>query len=117
MPKSAKDYLDEAKSQINTISKQEAQALDPSETIFVDVRPKEAFDKGHIEGAVHAERGLLEFYTDPSHPFHKPELSQDKNIVVYCELGGQSALSSKLMQDMGVKKVFNLDGGYQSWSK
>lgn len=115
MPKSAKDFLEEAKKQITTINKEQAKALDPQKTIFVDVRPKEAFEKGHIEGAIHAERGLLEFYTDPTHPFHKPELGQDKNYVVYCELGGQSALSSKLMQDMGVKKVFNLEGGFQAW--
>ena len=117
MPKSAKDFLEEANNQIKTISQKDAKSLDQDKVVYVDVRSKESFDAGHIEGAVHAERGMLEFYTDPNHRLSKPELQQDKTYVVYCDVGGQGALSTKLMKDMGMKNVQNLAGGYQDWQK
>ena len=115
MPKSAQDYLKEANDHIQTITQEDLKKLEKNDIVLVDVRSKEAFEKGHIQGAVHVERGMLEFYTDPSHALHKPELAQDKTYVVYCEVGGQGTLATKVMQDMGVENVKNLVGGYQAW--
>ena len=109
MKKTAKDFLDAANSQIDHISV--AEAKQKTDAIFVDVRSKADFDAGHIDGAIHAERGLLEFFADSSHPMAKHELHQGKELIVYCNLGGQSALSTKLMQDMGIKNVKNITGG------
>jgi len=69
------------------------------------------FKMGHIPGAVHIERGLLEFKINNQVP--------DKNaqIVVYCKLGGRGSLSAHTMVRMGYKNVINIEDGWIAWEK
>jgi rhodanese-related sulfurtransferase len=85
---------------------------------FIDVRDSaELATQGKIPGAVHATRGMLEFYADPSSPAHKPELASGKRLILYCGSGGRSALAAKTLKDMGVDKVVNLVGGFGAWQQ
>ena len=72
-----------------------------------------------IPNAIHANRGFLEFYADQreDNPFRKREINNEKKIIVYCGAGGQGALATKTLQDMGFKDVSNLEGGSEAWVK
>ncbi len=84
------------------------------EAILVDLRDIRELDReGRIEGAVHVPRGMLEFWFDPSSPYHKPALAEPgKTYVLFCAAGWRSALSAKTLEDMGFDNVAHVDGGF-----
>ena len=114
-----KTLLDEASAKIRTLPIQEAIALHGHEdVVFVDLRdPRELEREGRIPGAVHCPRGMLEFWIDPESPYHKPVFAQDKTFVFFCAAGWRSALSAATAQDMGLKPVAHVEGGYTAWKK
>ena len=119
--KSFIDLLDEANSEIKTISVEDLKLiLDNPQTLIIDVQSKDVVDNsGMIPNAIHANRGFLEFYADQreDNPFKKKEINNNKKIIVYCGAGGQGALATKTLQDMGFKDVSNLAGGSEAWLK
>ena len=119
--KSFIDLLSEANSEIKTISVDELKLIsDDPQTQIIDVQSKDVIDNsGMIPNAIHANRGFLEFYADQreDNPFRKSEINNEKKIIVYCGVGGQGALATKTLQDMGFKDVSNLEGGSEAWVK
>ena len=119
--KSFIDLLDEANSEIKTISVEDLKLiLDNPQTLIIDVQSKDVVDNsGMIPNAIHANRGFLEFYADQreDNPFKKKKINNNKKIIVYCGAGGQGALATKTLQDMGFKDVSNLEGGSEAWIK
>ena len=117
--KSFPELIKEANEQINTISVKELTAIiDDPKLILVDVQSKEAVDEsGMIKNAIHANRGFLEFYFDQraDNPFKKIDVKSDSKIIVYCGAGGQGALATKTLADMGFNDVSNLEGGSGAW--
>ena len=113
--------LEQANSEIKQISCEKLnQELENDNLVLVDVRSKEIIQSdGMIEGSINIPRGMLEFHADQreDNPFRKPELDPSKKIVLYCGAGGQSALSSKTLQDMGFANIYNLTGGTNAWVK
>lgn len=59
---------------------------------------------------------MLEFRADPELPSHNKEFSKDKIIILYSGSGGRSALSGKLLKDMGYERVYNL-GAFKDWAE
>jgi rhodanese-related sulfurtransferase len=112
--KGYKALLDEALAQVKTISANEALALRSRDDVtFVDIRDiRELEREGRLEGAVHAPRGMLEFWVDPESPYHKPVFAQNKTFVLFCAAGWRSALATKTLQDMGLEKIMHVHGGY-----
>ena len=119
MVKKAADLVAEANAKVETLSVEDAKALvGRNDVQFVDVREGgELATQGKVPGAVYAPRGLLEFYADPSTPYHKPELASGKRLVVYCASGGRSALAAKTLNDMGIERVANMIGGFNAWKQ
>ena len=117
--KSFIELINKANEEINSITAEELKKeINQNNVVVVDVQSKEIVDKtGMIPGAIHAERGMLEFFADQSegNSLKKVELDPNKKIVVYCGLGGQGALSAKTLKDMGFKNVSNLSGGVKAW--
>jgi rhodanese-related sulfurtransferase len=113
------EMVAEANAGISTLEVEEAKELvGRDDVVFVDVREGgELATQGKVPGAVHAPRGLLEFYADPSAPYHKPELASGKRLVVYCASGGRSALAAKTLKDMGIDNVANVLGGFAAWQQ
>ena len=111
--------LDEANAVIRTLSVDEARALHGGDDVqFVDLRdPRELEREGRMPGAFHCPRGMLEFWIDPESPYAKPVFQQDKTFIFFCAGGWRSALSAKTAQDMGLKPVAHIEGGFGAWKK
>lgn len=117
--KSVKDMVCEANSEITTISTQDAiKLVDSDEHVIVDLRDfRELKRTGKIPGAFSCPRGMLEFWIDPLSPYHKDIFNQDKTYVFYCASAWRSALSAKVAQEMGLKPVAHIEGGFTAWEK
>jgi rhodanese-related sulfurtransferase len=78
---------------------------------LVDVREDNEWGKGHLPGAVHLSKGIIERDIEAAVP--------DKNaeIVLYCGGGFRSALAADNLQKMGYKKVISMDGGWRGWNE
>jgi rhodanese-related sulfurtransferase len=115
--KSATDLVREARQQVESLSPaQVKEALAGGNVTLVDLREAEELQQnGKIAGAVHAPRGMLEFYADPALPYHKPELDKSKKIILHCASGGRSALAAQTLKQMGYEQVAHLDGGIKAW--
>ncbi len=111
--------LDEANAAITTLTVGEAIALHGrSDVVFVDLRdPRELTRDGKMPGAFHCPRGMLEFWIDPQSPYAKPVFQADKQFVFFCAAGWRSALAVKCAQDMGLRPVAHIGGGFGEWKK
>jgi len=116
--KTAAGMVAEAKQGIeNLTADQVNEELSSGQACVVDLRePGERAENGSIPGAVHAPRGMLEFYADPASPYHKPELDPSQRTVLYCASGGRSALAAKTLRELGYTNVAHLDGGIKAWA-
>lgn len=119
MKKGIKDLLAEANSRVKTYSVDEVRGLLGDDGVaFVDVRDEaEVRETGKLPGAVHASRGMLEFYVDQGSPYHMDVFESGKEIVFYCKSGGRSALAAQRAQEMGVERVASMAGGMLAWKE
>ena len=117
--KSATDLVKEAKQGIENLSADQVnEELQNSNVTLIDIRESEELKQnGRIAGAVHAPRGMLEFYADASLPYHKPEFDKSKRIILHCASGGRSALAVTTLKQMGFENVAHLDGGIKAWKE
>ncbi len=106
-----------AKSEITSLSADEAAGLQAEDrALLVDIRDIRELDRdGRIPGAIHAPRGMLEFWIDPDSPYHKPAFATDRTLILFCASAWRSALAAKTLQDMGVPNVAEMDGGFKGW--
>jgi rhodanese-related sulfurtransferase len=112
--------VDEASAQITTYSvaqvRERLQAGDPRLQL-VDIRDvRELEREGTVPGALHAPRGMLEFWVDPASPYFRPAFGDEgQEFVLFCGAGWRSALATKALQDMGMGNVAHIDGGFTDW--
>ena len=119
MAKSATDLVKDAKQKIeNLTADQVNQEVNSGNATLIDIREKEELEQnGKIPKSVHAPRGMLEFYADPSLPYHKPEFDKNKRIILHCASGGRSALAASTLKEMGYENVAHMDGGIKAWKE
>jgi rhodanese-related sulfurtransferase len=79
--------------------------------LLVDVREDNEWERGHIPGAVHMSRGIIERDIEQAVPDH------DAAIVLYCGGGFRSALAAENLQKMGYTNVISMDGGWRHWTE
>ena len=117
--KGFKALVAEANAKIETIPTEAAKALvGKDDVVLVDLRdPRELDREGKIPGAFHCPRGMLEFWIDPESPYHKPVFAEDKKFVFFCGGGWRSALAAAAAQEMGLKPVAHIEGGFGAWKK
>jgi rhodanese-related sulfurtransferase len=109
--KTAYDLVAQAKATTHEITIDKAEDAVRDADLLIDVREADEYKAGHLPGAVHMSRGLLEFKMSAS-----PELgARDLNIVLYCKTSGRAALAAVQLQSMGYLKVSSIAGGFDSW--
>lgn len=110
--KTAMDLVAAAKAQVAEIPVADAEAAIRDADVLIDVREAEEFAAGHLPGAIHASRGLLEFKLSGS-----PQLaSRDLSFVIYCKTSGRAALAAVAMREMGYLNVKSIAGGFDAWA-
>ena len=111
------DLITDARTRVTHLTPTDVAAeVDAGDVLLVDLRePGELDASGILPGAVHAPRGMLEFWADPASPYHRSEFDPDRRTVLYCASGGRSALAAAALQDLGYRDVAHLDGGITGW--
>lgn len=110
--KTAHDLVAAAKTRVQEVTVDQAEAAIRDADVLVDVREAEEFSVGHVPGAVHISRGMLEFKFSAN-----PALqSRDLKIVLYCKTSGRAALAAVALHDMGYLNVQSILGGFDSWA-
>ena len=109
--KTAHDLVAHAKGLTHEIPVSEAAQAILDADVLIDVREADEYAAGHLPGAVHMSRGLLEFKLSGT-----PELAaRDLNIVLYCKTSGRAALAAVQLHAMGYLKVSSIAGGFDAW--
>ena len=119
LKKGYKQLLAEAEARITTLSVDDAKARRPDENVLlVDLRDIRELDReGMIPGALHAPRGMLEFWVDPDSPYHRDVFASGKDFIFYCQSGWRSALATDTLQTMGFENVAHIEGGFKAWKE
>ncbi len=118
MVKKAWDLVDEAKAGLENLGPEQVRdELEAGSAVVVDIRDhRELYLKGQIPGAVHAPRGMLEFWVDPASEYHRDVFDPSRRYILYCAGGGRSALAAATMQEMGYGDVAHLEPGFDGWA-
>jgi len=111
------DMVNEAKSRVPVVSREELEReLASGEALLVDIRDvRERWQLGAIPGARHVPRGMLEFWADPTSPYHKKYMDPDRRTVLHCAGGLRSALAADTLMKLGYKNVAHLEIGFDGW--
>jgi rhodanese-related sulfurtransferase len=76
--------------------------------VLVDTREDNEWDKGHVRGAVHLSRGIIERDIETKYP------DKETPLVLYCGGGFRSALVADNLRKMGYTRALSLDGGWRA---
>ncbi|HVE90694.1 MAG TPA: rhodanese-like domain-containing protein [Actinomycetota bacterium] len=117
MPKSAMEMVAEAKQRVENLTPDQVAQEIESGAVIVDIREPQERQQAAIPGSVAAPRGMLEFYADPTLPYHIKELQPDKRVILHCASGGRSALAADTLKQLGYTNVAHLDGGLKAWQE
>jgi rhodanese-related sulfurtransferase len=77
--------------------------------LLIDVREDHEWQAGHVEGAVHLSRGIIEQH------IHEHATDFDAWIVCYCHAGNRGVLVVESLQKLGYTNVAYLEGGFSAW--
>lgn len=80
---------------------------DGNALVVLDVREHHEFEAGHLAGAIHIGKGVLE------RDIEKHELADNSRIVLYCGGGFRSAIAAKSLKEMGYSNAISLWGGWR----
>lgn len=105
--------VQEAKSRIRQTNAAEVMKKMEAKEPFhlVDVREDNEYEAGHVRGALHLGKGIIERDIEKRIP------DRDAEIVLYCGGGFRSALAADALQKMGYRNVVSMDGGWRSWKE
>ena len=109
-----------AKATIRECSVSEAHDCAGDATLLIDIREPAEFQRGHLPGAIHLPRGLLEFEIHSLIDRSRTDLNvphEDTPIVLYCGTGGRSALAAKTAAELGYRNVRSMAGGIVAWAQ
>lgn len=79
--------------------------------ILIDVREESEWKAGHLPGAIHLGKGIIERDIEKTVP------ESSKEIILYCGGGYRSALAADNLQKMGYSNVWSMDGGFRGWKE
>lgn len=105
--------VNDAKSRVKETNVAEVKKrMDAGEKLtLVDVREDNEWVKGHIKGAVHLGKGVIERDIEKAIP------NKEQEIILYCGGGFRSALVADNLKRMGYSNPVSMDGGWRGWNE
>jgi rhodanese-related sulfurtransferase len=105
------NIVEDAKSRIREITPEETLARQErgEDFLLVDTREDSEWEKGHIAGAIHLGKGVIERDIEQVAP------NLDREIILYCGGGFRSALAADTLQKMGYTNVLSMSDGWRGW--
>lgn len=102
--------VNDAKTRVRELNIDEYKRLHASGDphILVDIREESEWNAGHVAGARHLGKGIIERDIETVVP------EKDTKLVLYCGGGFRSALAADALQKMGYRNVYSLDGGWRA---
>ncbi|HEX7881102.1 MAG TPA: rhodanese-like domain-containing protein [Candidatus Eisenbacteria bacterium] len=82
-----------------------------ADSVVIDVREESEWEAGHIRGAVHLGKGIIE------RDIARVVPDNDREIILYCGGGFRSALAADNLQKMGYTNVLSMAGGWRAWKE
>jgi rhodanese-related sulfurtransferase len=101
--------VEQARAQIPECEAPDLRAMcaDGERLVVIDVRERHEYEAGHLVGAIHIGKGVLE------RDIEKHDLSEDSRLVLYCGGGFRSAIAALSLKQMGYSNAFSLWGGWR----
>jgi len=115
---SVDELLVRARSRLDRITPEQAwRETDAGEALLVDIRPAaQRAAEGDFPEALIVERNVLEWRFDPASDARLPEATgYDVRVIVACSEGYTSSLAAAALQELGLHRATDLDGGFQAW--
>ena len=114
--RSIDELLAEARARLDRPGPLQASRAAREGAVLVDIRPAaQRAAEGEIPGALIVERNVLEWRFDPSSDASLPQASYDLEVIVVCSEGYTSSLAAAALQELGVHRSTDLDGGFGAW--
>jgi sulfur-carrier protein adenylyltransferase/sulfurtransferase len=110
MAKTYKQIMDEARRLVPEMSADDVQRrlAKPGATLL-DVREKDEYRDGHLDGAISLPRGFLEMRVEETVP------DKSTPIIAYCAGGTRSLIAARTLKEMGYTDVVSMTGGFTAW--
>jgi molybdopterin/thiamine biosynthesis adenylyltransferase/rhodanese-related sulfurtransferase len=111
MPTTYKQIMEQARREVPELAAPEVHARLAKEPAIVvlDVREKDEFREGHLDGALSVPRGFLEMRIEETVP------DKAAPIIAYCAGGTRSLIAARTMREMGYTNVTSMSGGFTGW--
>ncbi len=111
MAKTYKELMDEARQTIPelTIDEVKERIEQQEQCTVLDVREREEYREGHLEGAIPLPRGFLEMRVEETLP------DKTQPVIAYCAGGVRSLIAARTMKELGYENVSSMAGGYTAW--
>ena len=103
--------VDAARARVREVSLEDVRAMQARDEAFhlLDVREQDEWARGHLPGARHLGKGIIERDIESTIP------DVDAPIVLYCGGGYRSALAADTLRLMGYTNVASMWGGWRAW--
>lgn len=111
MAKTYKELMDEAREAVPevTVDDVKARLENGQRSVLLDVREREEYREGHLEGALALPRGFMEMRVEEAVP------DKSAPVVAYCAGGVRSLIAARTLKEMGYTDVSSMAGGYTAW--
>ena len=112
------DVLAAARRRLDRVGPEEAATLVAAGALLVDTRSVEQRRRdGEVPGAVVIDRNVLEWRLAPTSDHRMPGAGDpDRIVIVMCDVGYSSSLAAATLQDVGLPRATDLDGGFRAWA-
>jgi rhodanese-related sulfurtransferase len=115
--RSIDEVVEEARRDLDRVAPADLAAEVAADALVIDIRPVEQRERdGDMAGALVIGRNELEWRLDPTSRHRIPEATDhDRRMIVVCNEGCASSLAAASLRRLGLRRVTDLDGGFQAW--